>query len=56
MRFVRAAVAAGVLALLGLLVWSVAHGQGGGVAQKVDKGKVVAAPKLNLPRLDGRAG
>ena len=54
MRFVRAAVAAGVLALLGLLVWSVVHGHGGGVAQKVDKGKIVPAPKLNLPRLDGQ--
>jgi cytochrome c biogenesis protein CcmG/thiol:disulfide interchange protein DsbE len=43
---------AAVLGLLGLLVWDVAHGNGPGVAQKVDKGKIVAAPKLDLPRLD----
>ena len=54
MRIVRVVVAAGVLALLGLLVWDVAHGGGAGVAQKVDKGKIVPAPKLNLPRLDGQ--
>ncbi len=54
MRLVRAAVAVGVLALLGLLVWDVVHGRGGGVAQKVDKGKVVPAPALDLPRLDGQ--
>jgi cytochrome c biogenesis protein CcmG/thiol:disulfide interchange protein DsbE len=54
MRIVRVAIAAGVLALLGLLVWDVAHGRGSGVAQKVDKGKVVPAPKLDLPRLDGK--
>jgi cytochrome c biogenesis protein CcmG/thiol:disulfide interchange protein DsbE len=53
MRVVRVAVAAGVLALLGLLVWDVAHSSGGGVAVKIDKGQVVAAPKLRLPRLDG---
>ena len=51
MRVVRAAVAAAVLALLGLLVWDVAHNHGSGVAGKVDKGKIVAAPKLDLPRL-----
>ena len=28
------------------------HGKGGGVAQKVDQGKAVPAPKLDLPRLD----
>ena len=39
MRIVRAAVAVGVLALLGLLVWDVVHGRGSGVAQKVDKGR-----------------
>jgi cytochrome c biogenesis protein CcmG/thiol:disulfide interchange protein DsbE len=51
MRVVRAAVAAGVLALLGLLVWDVAHNRGSGVAGKVDKGKIVAAPNLDLPIL-----
>lgn len=53
MRYVRAAAATGVLALLGLLVWDVAHGHGPGVAQKVDQGKIVVAPKLDLPRLIG---
>lgn len=49
MSIVRAAAATVVLALLGLLVWDVAHGSGGGVAAKVDKGHVVAAPALKLP-------
>jgi cytochrome c biogenesis protein CcmG/thiol:disulfide interchange protein DsbE len=52
MRYVRVAVVAAVLGLLGLLVWDVAHGNGPGVAQKVDKGRKVAAPHLDLPRLD----
>ena len=52
MRAVRIAVVGAVLALLGLLVWDVAHGTGPGVAQKVDEGKIVAAPNLDLPRLD----
>jgi cytochrome c biogenesis protein CcmG, thiol:disulfide interchange protein DsbE len=42
-----------VLALLGLLVWDVAHRGGSDVAQKVDAGKIVPAPNLRLPRLDG---
>ncbi len=49
MRAVRAAAACVVLALLGLLVWDVAHGNGGGVAKKVDDGKTVAAPSTKLP-------
>ena len=52
MKAVRVVVVAAVLGLLGLLVWDVAHGTGPGVAQKVDKGKIVTAPKLDLPRLD----
>jgi cytochrome c biogenesis protein CcmG, thiol:disulfide interchange protein DsbE len=52
MRILRAFTAAGVLALLGLLVWSVAHRHGPGVAVAVDKGETVLAPKLDLPRLD----
>jgi cytochrome c biogenesis protein CcmG/thiol:disulfide interchange protein DsbE len=52
MRVLRVAAVAAVLALLGLLVWDVSHGQGPGVAQKVDAGKIVAAPPLDLPRLD----
>ena len=52
MKIVRVVVVAAVLGLLGLLVWDVAHGTGPGVAQKVDKGKIVPAPKLDLPRLD----
>jgi peroxiredoxin len=53
MRAVRAAAAALVLALLGLLVWDVVHQNGPGVAAKVDKGRIVPAPKLDLPRLTG---
>ena len=52
MKAVRIAVVAAVLGLLGLLVWDVAHGTGPGVAQKVDSGKIVPAPSLDLPRLD----
>ena len=52
MKAVRVVVVAAVLGLLGLLVWDVAHGTGPGVAQKVDKGKIVTAPNLDLPRLD----
>jgi cytochrome c biogenesis protein CcmG/thiol:disulfide interchange protein DsbE len=49
MRAVRAASVAVVLALLGLLVWDVAHGSGAGIAGKVDKGETVTAPALRLP-------
>jgi cytochrome c biogenesis protein CcmG/thiol:disulfide interchange protein DsbE len=51
MSAVRAAVAAAVLALLGLLVWDVVHQNHGGVAAKVDKGQTVTAPAMQLPRL-----
>ena len=43
-----------VLALLGLLVWDATHRSGSDVAAQVDAGKVVRAPALRLPRLDGR--
>jgi cytochrome c biogenesis protein CcmG/thiol:disulfide interchange protein DsbE len=56
MRVVRAAAAAVVLALLGLLVWDVAHSGGGGIAAKVDKGHVVAAPTTALPFFGSRNG
>ena len=49
MRVVRVASVAVVLALLGLLVWDVAHGSGAGIAGKVDKGETVTAPALRLP-------
>jgi len=49
MKVVRAAAAAVVLALLGLLVWDVAHSPGGGVAAKVDHGHVVQEPTMKLP-------
>ena len=55
MRAARAAAAAVVLALLGLLVWDVTHSGKGGVAAKVDRGHVVAAPKTTLPWF-GRGG
>jgi cytochrome c biogenesis protein CcmG/thiol:disulfide interchange protein DsbE len=47
------ALAVGLVAgLLALLIWKVAHGNGGGVAAKIDKGHVVAAPDFELSRLD----
>ena len=55
MRVVRAAAAAVVLALLGLLVWDVSHSGHGGVAAKVDAGHAVQAPKTSLP-LFGKDG
>ncbi|MGZ4256342.1 MAG: TlpA family protein disulfide reductase [Gaiellaceae bacterium] len=39
-------------ALLTLLIWKVAHGNGGGVAAKVDKGRIAPAPNFVLSRLD----
>ena len=56
MRVVRAAAALTVLALLGLLVWDVAHSGHGGVAAKVDKGHTVAAPKTTMPFFGSRNG
>ena len=50
MRAIRAVAVASVLALLGLLVWDLVHQHGPGVAAKVDKGKAVPAPELDLPR------
>jgi cytochrome c biogenesis protein CcmG/thiol:disulfide interchange protein DsbE len=42
-----------VLALLALLIWKVAFdNNGGGVAQKIDHGRIVAAPSFALSRLD----
>jgi|tagenome__1003787_1003787.scaffolds.fasta_scaffold20732325_1 cytochrome c biogenesis protein CcmG/thiol:disulfide interchange protein DsbE len=41
-----------VVALLGLLVWDLAHTKGGDIARNVDKGKVVAAPAWTRPRVD----
>jgi len=41
-----------VAGLLALLIWKVTHGNGGGVAAKIDKGHVVAAPNFVLSRLD----
>ncbi len=52
MRLLRAVAAGSVLALLALLVWSLAHQNGPGIAAKVDAGKAVPAPVLELPRLD----
>ena len=53
MRVLRAAAVACVLALLGLLVWDLVNQGGPGVAVKVDKGKIVPAPALDLPKLTG---
>jgi cytochrome c biogenesis protein CcmG/thiol:disulfide interchange protein DsbE len=52
MRLLRILAVAVVLALLGLLVWDLAHG-GDNAAKEVDAGKVVPAPKLSLPHLEG---
>jgi cytochrome c biogenesis protein CcmG/thiol:disulfide interchange protein DsbE len=41
-----------VLALLALLIWKLATQNGGGVASKVDKGKIIPAPDFTLSRLD----
>jgi cytochrome c biogenesis protein CcmG/thiol:disulfide interchange protein DsbE len=49
----RAAAAVAVLALLGLLVWDVAHSHGGKVARDVDKGQTVKAPVFSLPLVAG---
>jgi cytochrome c biogenesis protein CcmG, thiol:disulfide interchange protein DsbE len=56
MRIVRIVAAASVLTLLGLLVWDLVHQNGPGVAVKVDKGKAVPAPVLELPRLNNGTG
>ena len=52
-QLVRGVATAGVIALLALLVWKVAHGSGGGIASKVDHGETVAAPAVSLPFLHG---
>lgn len=49
MYAVRAVSVAVVVALLGLLIWNVAHNSGGGIAAKVDRGDTVTAPALTLP-------
>jgi cytochrome c biogenesis protein CcmG/thiol:disulfide interchange protein DsbE len=41
-----------VLGLLALLIWKVANGNAGGVASKIDHGKIVSAPNFTLGRLD----
>jgi cytochrome c biogenesis protein CcmG/thiol:disulfide interchange protein DsbE len=53
MRPLRAVAVVVVAALLGLLIWDVAHQQNKGIATKVDRGETVAAPQLDLPRLGG---
>jgi cytochrome c biogenesis protein CcmG, thiol:disulfide interchange protein DsbE len=49
MRAVHAVSVAVVVALLGLLVWDVVNGSGGGIAAKVDNGDTVTAPAMRLP-------
>jgi cytochrome c biogenesis protein CcmG/thiol:disulfide interchange protein DsbE len=41
-----------VLALLALLIWKLAVDNGGGVAEKIDRGKIASAPGFALGRLD----
>jgi cytochrome c biogenesis protein CcmG/thiol:disulfide interchange protein DsbE len=38
--------------LLALLIWKVVHDSGGGVASKIDSGKIVSAPDFTLARLN----
>ena len=53
MRRVAQVAAVGVVcALLALLVWNVVHTSGGGVANKVNKEQIVAAPGWERPRVD----
>jgi len=51
-RAAQGAAVAVVLALLGVLVWDIAHQSGGKVAREVDKGEVVAAPPFTRDRVD----
>ena len=51
-RVVQGAAVAVVLALLGVLIWDVAHQSGGKVAHAVDKGEIVAAPLFTRHRVD----
>jgi cytochrome c biogenesis protein CcmG/thiol:disulfide interchange protein DsbE len=55
MRALRVAAVAGVVALLGLLVWDVAHQSRGNVAKAVDRGKIVRAPNFTRPVLGSDA-
>jgi cytochrome c biogenesis protein CcmG, thiol:disulfide interchange protein DsbE len=43
-----------VVALLALLIWRVARGSHEAVAQELSKGQTPAAPRFDLPRLDGK--
>lgn len=54
MKVVRIGTVTAVLALLGILVWQVAHRSGGHVARDVDQGEIVKAPTFALPRTTGR--
>jgi cytochrome c biogenesis protein CcmG/thiol:disulfide interchange protein DsbE len=53
MRALRSLAAVVVVALLGLLVWDVAHSHGGKIAREVDQGKIVPAAPFSLPRVQG---
>lgn len=53
MRAVRVTAAVAILALLGLLVWDVAHSSGGKIASEVDRGEIVKAPTFSLPLVAG---
>ena len=51
-RGAQAVAVAVVLALLGVLIWDVAHESGGKVAAAVDKGEIVVAPPFTRHRVD----
>lgn len=51
-RLPQAVAVAVVLALLGVLVWDVAHSSGGKIAKSVDEGKPIPAHPFTRPRVD----
>jgi cytochrome c biogenesis protein CcmG/thiol:disulfide interchange protein DsbE len=51
-RVAQGAAVAVVCALLGLLVWDLAHDSAGHVASDVDRNEIVSAPDFTRPRVD----
>ena len=51
-RAVQVVAVAGVLALLGLLIWKTVRGPGGDAVRASDSGKIVRAPLFTLSRVD----
>jgi len=55
-RLAQLVALAGVVALLGLLVWKVAFGSDDGAADALARGESVEAPNFTLERLDAEGG